>query len=63
MDPHFISCDGSPDGYHEAGCWGKAVCVNGQPVVTQCADDQMFDYASDSCVRYQLINQYNFTAK
>ncbi|KAK7088139.1 uncharacterized protein [Littorina saxatilis] len=48
--PHYISCDGFPDGFHEAGCWGKAVCVKGQPVVTQCAADQMYDYVADTCV-------------
>jgi hypothetical protein len=50
-DPHYISCTGFPDGYHEYGCWGKAVCQNGQPVVTKCAEGQMFDWKSDACVR------------
>ncbi|XP_076452255.1 uncharacterized protein LOC143287899 [Babylonia areolata] len=56
--PHYISCDGFPDGYHEAGCWGKAVCVNGQPQVTQCAIDEMYDFDSDTCVSrsQQLIS-------
>ncbi|XP_076435234.1 peritrophin-48-like [Babylonia areolata] len=49
-DPHYISCDGFPDGYHEVGCWGKAVCVNGEAVITKCNDDQMFDFNTDTCV-------------
>ncbi|KAK7475457.1 hypothetical protein BaRGS_00033276 [Batillaria attramentaria] len=49
-DPHYISCDGFPDGFHEAGCWGKAVCVNGQPQVTKCPAGQMYDVTSDTCV-------------
>lgn len=49
-DPHYISCTGFPEGYHEYGCWGKAICVNGNPVVTKCNEGDMYDRASDSCV-------------
>lgn len=48
--PHYVSCDGFPEGFKEAGCWGKVVCVNHQPVVTRCHEGMMYDYDTDKCI-------------
>merc|ERR1712244_15700 len=49
--PPAISCAGKPEGHTEFGCWGFYQCVGGNLNTVECADTEVLERDSMTCIK------------